>query len=190
LAKVTMRCNAIGAAVALSVGCGGATVEPVEPGPTEPAPSTTGPLSVSEDDMTQVAGHLERGDANGLRGWLAASRQVTVALADGNCDEEEAGPEACVQRSALDGADAVATWLAEMAPRWSAENCGEDSTDEQADRCHYPGGFDAEGTVRCDAGCCSIEREGILHNTLFLDRVCFEAGGERPHVTSIDFTEG
>jgi hypothetical protein len=162
------------------------------PGPGA-APTRAQPRAIEAPDadlMRRVMRLLKRGDPGPLEAHLTARDEVRISVLQSGCTSGPGSEESCTERAVLGGAEAFRRWLRETSETWSPRNCSGSVPRERAARCAYPNGLDLRGRLSCDARCCALRRTELMHNTLYLDRVCFTAADRFLRITDIDFTDG
>jgi hypothetical protein len=140
-------------------------------------------VPIDEALMVNVRALIKRGDFASLRPYLGERDEVTVSTID------SVGEDQTPRTQTLAGAEAFGEWLATQLTHWGPAACGENATDDST--CHWYNGLHILSRASCADGCCRHEHDGLMHNTLFLDAVCFEPReGAPPRIRSIEFTDG
>ncbi|MEL6346689.1 MAG: hypothetical protein AAFV53_26485 [Myxococcota bacterium] len=157
---------------------------PSAPIPSAPIPSA--PVDDASSSLEEVATTTAQILSRKSAGALTTSNPLTVHLRHSLA--EDGDPEG-IEAQVLDDAAAVSAWLASFR---QLQACPADFSEPPAGTCRWLNGLSVVGAPQCDdAGCCRFRPDGsdvipLLHNTVFLDRLCFFDGA----LARIDLLDG
>ena len=140
----------------------------------EPAPTSVNASALA------VSEALRSGRTEAIESLLAGP--IEIDLTHSLSDERHVGAAELADRAAFE------QWLSTWRPRYSCP--------EGAEECDFIGGLDTRQVIICvPGGCCDFTfkegGQGVRHNALFLNRICFEMDGSIPSaLRSIHLVDG